>query len=314
MPKSNIIIRFFKEPLVQFLLIGGCIYAAFFLFGEPEEEVSENQIHVDAGRIDAFISEWQKRWNRPPTRQEIDGLVQNYVREEVLYRQAVSMGLGEDDPITRRRMAQKLEFLTSDLAQAIEPEDAALEKYFADNAATYRAPDQITFSQVFFNPDTRKDATVEDAKAELEKLIAAGEPDPETLEAGDRLMLKSYYPSVTEAEISRQMGSGFAEAVMQLEAGKWHGPVLSGFGTHLVYVYDIEKGAMPEFESVKAKVLEAWQDEQRESFNTEFLENLKARFEIVIDELPEERLIDGVAGKAVSGEDDQKALGAEPSS
>ncbi len=110
------------------------------------------------------------------------------------------------------------------------------------------------------------------------------------------------------------MGSGFAEAVMELEAGKWHWPVLSGYGTHLVYVYDIEKGVMPEFEAVKAKVLAAWQDEQRESFNSEFLENLKARFEIVIDELPEERLIDGAAGKAVSGEDDQNTAGAEPTS
>jgi len=306
MPATNPVKRFFGEPLVQFLLIGGCIYGAFALFGAPEENAGENRVHVDAARIESMISQWESRWKRPPTRQEIEGLIESYVKEEILYRQAVTMGLNEDDPITRRRMAQKLEFLTSDLASAAQPAEGELEQYFADNEATYRAPDQVTFSQVYFNPDDRKNTTIEDAKAELEKLRAAEKPDPATLEAGDRSMVKSHFASADQTDITRQMGGGFAESVMELEPGQWHGPVLSGYGVHLVYVFEAEKGAVPELTAVNDKVLQDWHDEKREQFNAEFVESLKSRFEILIDELPADRLIE-VTGKEIDKNETQPA-------
>ena len=106
-----------------------------------------------------MVTEWTKRWNRPPTKAEIDGLIQQYVRDEMLYRQAVAMGLDKNDPITRWRTVQKLEFLTNDLAAAQKPSDVELEQYFADNEADYQAPDEITMFQIFFNPDRRKDTT-----------------------------------------------------------------------------------------------------------------------------------------------------------
>jgi len=298
---SNKVTRIFKEPLVHFLLLGACIYGAYALFGAPEQTDSDKSIRVDAKRIDAFITEWQSRWNRPPTKQEIDGLIQQFINEEVLYRQAVAMGLNENDPITRRRMAQKLEFLTSDLAQAQQPKDDELEKYFQENLDSYRAADLITFLQVFFNPDKRDEKTLDDAKKTLKELQAAGEPDPEKLEAGDRFMLQNYFKSADEAGVRRQLGSGFAASLMKLEKGKWHGPVLSGYGVHLVYVYQIQKAPAPALEKVKAKVLEQWHKEKREQFHADFLENLKNNYEIVIDDLPADRLIDGPAGK--KGED-----------
>ena len=138
---SNKLTRLFTEPLIQFLIIGACIYGAFALFGTPEEDFRDTRVHVESARINAFISEWESRWNRPPTREEIDGLIQSYIKEDVLYRQAVAMGLNEDDPITRRRMAQKLEFLTSDLAMMVQPDEGELEQYFNDNSEAYRTPD-----------------------------------------------------------------------------------------------------------------------------------------------------------------------------
>ena len=173
---SNKLTRLFTEPLIQFLIIGALIYGAYAMFGTPEEDFRDTTVHVDAARINAFISEWESRWNRPPTREEIDGLIQSYIKEDVLYRQAVSMGLNEDDPITRRRMAQKLEFLTSDLAMMVQPEAGELEQYFDDNSEAYQAPDRMTFRQVFFDPDSRGDSTLEDAAEALLKLQAAGEP------------------------------------------------------------------------------------------------------------------------------------------
>ncbi len=292
---KNRLTRLFTEPLVQFLIIGACIYGAYALFGTPEEDFRDTTIIVDANRIDAFIGQWESRWNRPPTRQEIDGIIQQYVREDILYRQAVAMGLNKDDPITRRRMAQKLEFLTSDLAMMKLPAEGELEQYFQDNQAEYRAPDQISFSQVFFDPDAREEATLDDAAEVLVQLRSAGEPDTQTLEAGDQFMLQGYFPSVTEAEIARTMGSGFAQAVMQLEPGQWHGPVLSGYGVHLVYVYDFQAAPPPVFEDVQATVLEDWHAVQTEEFNAAFFEALKENYDIIIGEVPADRLTDGAA-------------------
>ena len=288
---SNKFTRLFKEPLIQFLIIGAAIYGAYAMFATPEEDFRDTLVHVDSNRINAFISEWESRWNRPPTREEIDGLIQSYIKEDVLYRQAVAMGLNEDDPITRRRMAQKLEFLTSDLAMMVQPAEGALEQYFADNSEAYRAPDLMTFSQVFFDPDSREDSTLEDAAEALLKLQAAGAPTEESMQMGDGFMLQSDFVSVTATEAARQMGTGFVEAVVLLEPGSWHGPVLSGYGVHLVYIYSYEKSPPAEFEDVQAAVLENWQFEQREQFNADFLENLKTRYEIVIDEIPAERIL-----------------------
>ena len=111
------------------------------------------------------------------------------------------------------------------------------------------------------------------------------------MQVGDGFMLQSDFVSVTATEAARQMGSGFVEAVVQLEPGSWYGPVLSGYGVHLVYMYSYEKSPPPVFEDVQAAVLENWQFEQREQFNADFLENLKTRYEIVIDEIPAERIL-----------------------
>jgi hypothetical protein len=284
--------RLFKEPLIQFLILGAAIYGAYALFAAPEDDYRDNVILVDSGRIDSMISEWERRWNRPPTRDEINGLIQQYVKEDVLYRQAVAMGLNEDDPITRRRMAQKLEFLTSDLSGLQEPEDGELEQFFEDKRETYRDPDMISFSHIFFDPDAREDATLADADALLAQLKEQGEPGQEVGQMGDRFMLQTYFASATEQDIRRQLGSGFSEAVMKLDPGRWHGPVLSGYGVHLVYVYDHFVAPPPVFENVQAQVLQDWHESRREKFNADFLETLKQRYEIVIDELPADRLLE----------------------
>jgi hypothetical protein len=300
-----------KEPLVQFLLIGACIYGADALYGAPDEDVVDRTIVVDAGRVEGFISDWERRWNRPPTRQELDGVISAFVREDILYRQAVAMGLDEDDPVTRRRMAQKLEFLTNDIALFREPAAGELQQYFQDTKELYREPDLITFSQVFLDPDARDATTLDDAAALLAQLRAAGVPDPATLDAGDRFMLRDYYPQVTELDIRRQLGSGFSEAVMQLEPGQWHGPVLSGYGVHLVYVYSREETLPPVFVDVQQTVLENWQAEQQEKFQVEFFESLKSRYDIVIAEPPADRLIEGRANATI---DEKSGSKAEPAS
>jgi hypothetical protein len=276
--------KFLREPLVQFFFIGMCIYGAYALYGTSEEDFENNTIVVDSGRIDLFISAWEQRWNRPPTKQELNGLINQFIREDIFYREAIAMGLDKDDPITRRRMAQKLKFLTRDIASLKEPANGELERYFEENKDQFKADDLITFSHVFIDPDKRGEATLDDARLLLSELQAAGSSDVNVSGLGDRFMLQNYYPQKTELEIRKQFGSGFATAVMQLEPGQWHGPVLSGYGTHLVYVYALDIAPLPVFEDVQASVLQDWQEEQQEEFNEAFFESLKSRYEIVIED------------------------------
>jgi hypothetical protein len=193
-------------------------------------------------------------------------------------------------------MAQKLEFLTKDIALVKKPEEGELEQYFADNVDLYRAPNLITFSHAFLDPDVRDKTTIDDAATLLKQLQAAGAPDAKTLTAGDRFMLKNYYARVSELDIRRLLGSGFATAVMKLEPGKWHGPVLSGFGVHLVYVYDRQETPPPQFADVRQSVLKNWQEKQQEKFNADFFNGLKSSYDIVISEVPEDRILDGKKG------------------
>jgi hypothetical protein len=309
---SNRLTRLFKEPLLQFLIIGAAIYGTYALFAAPEDDYRDTVVLVDSNRINAMISEWESRWNRPPTRQEIEGLIQAYIKEDVLYRQAVAMGLNEDDPITRRRMAQKLEFLTSDLAQLQQPAEGELEQFFEENRESYRDPDLISFTQIFVDPDARGDATLEDAAEILAQLVAAGEPTEETTQLGDRFMLQNYFASATEMDVRRQLGSGFSEQVMKLEPGQWHGPVLSGYGVHLVYVYSFLPAPLAEFEVVQARVLEDWHTLKREEFNEQFLESLKSRYEIIVEELPADRLLDTQIEAAREGERNDDAAAIDP--
>lgn len=274
------------EPLIQFLFIGLCIYGAYAFYGVPDEGAENKTVTVSSERIGAFISGWESRWKRPPTNQELTGLINQFIREDIFYREAMAMGLDRDDPITRRRLAKKLEFLSKDIASLKEPVAGELEQYFENNKEKYKIPNLITFAHVFIDPEKRRDATMDDAAKLLAHLQSTGPPDENTFRQGDRFMLQNYYPEKSELAIRKQFGSDFASAVMKLEPGKWHGPVLSGYGIHLVYVDTLTIAPTPLFKEVEEHVMQNWLSDQQEQFNEVFFENLKSRYEIVIENAP----------------------------
>jgi len=276
--------RLAREPLLHFLAIGACIYGAYALFGEKPEEASPETIRVTAGEVAWMADSWTTKWGRPPTEAELLGMIRQRVRETAYYREALAMGLDKDDVIIRRRLTQKLEFLTQDLATATPPSDEELKAYFDQHRDEYRAPDLITFTHVFLDPDKRGDATLDDAKAIKAQLVARGEDAARKGEAlGDRFMLQNYYPERSQAEISKLFGSEFARSLFELEPGDWHGPVLSGYGTHLVFVHGLATAPDPEFTAVKQRVLQDWGTKKREEFNEKFTEGLLSGYEIIVE-------------------------------
>ena len=284
---SNKLSRLIREPLLQFLLLGSGIYALFFLYGEPPQEDQDRSIVITTDYVNSLSASFAKRWNRPPTGEELSGLVTEYIRESLLYREALAMGLDKEDHIIRRRLAQKLEFLTNDLVKLAPPEDTVLEQYLQDNLDQFRDSDLLTFTQIFIDPDKRGDSALADADALMAELQSAGPPTRQTLEAGDRFMLQNAWLNAPFREIQRQMGQEFADAAMLLESGRWHSPVLSGYGIHLVYVTEHIVASDPLLADVRESVLTEYTREQTEKFNAEYLNVLRSRYTIIIEDPPE---------------------------
>jgi hypothetical protein len=292
---NRIFRKLIREPLVQFLIVGAGIYGLYALWGVPPQEEQDRTVVITEDHVSSLATGFAKRWNRPPTNEELLGLVREYVRETLLYREALTMGLDKDDHIIRRRMAQKLEFLTNDLVKLSPPDDAVLQQYLDDNMARFRAPDLITFSHIFIDPDQRGDETLPEAELLLGELRLAGAPDANTLDLGDRFMMQSHFAEVPYREIQRQMGSGFADAVMLLEPGQWHGPVLSGYGVHLVYVSGTIKAGDPALDDVREDVMNEYFRDQTEKFNAEYLEALMERYEVIMEDPVKTDPEDGVS-------------------
>ena len=276
--------KLLREPLVHFMFIGAVIYLLYGVFAEPVAEETDKTIVVSAGEVEWMQTSWQKRWNRPPTDAEFDGLIQQYIRETVLYREALSMGLNKHDQVIRRRLAQKLEFLAKDLVALTPPTEEELQAYFVKHQDRYQKPVLYTFTQVFIDPDKRGDATLTDAEKIKAALIKQGDAIDNAGALGDNFMLQNYYPEKDQIEIQKQFGSGFTESLLKLSPGQWHGPVLSGYGVHLVYVNNITEPPIPVFAEVRERVMQDWKSDKGEELNEKFYASLRDQYTIVVEE------------------------------
>jgi len=164
------------------------------------------------------------------------------------------------------------------------PSEEDLVAYFEAHKDRYQEPALYTFTQVFIDPDKRGDATLDDAEAIKATLIARGDAIEGAGALGDDFMLQSYYPEKDPLEIQKFFGSGFAESLVDLSPGQWHGPVLSGYGTHLVYVSSIREPLPPVFAEVRERVVQDWTTERSEELNEQFYANLRDSYTIVIEE------------------------------
>ena len=180
-----------REPLLHFLLVGAALFLLFhFLSGGRSE--APREIVVGEARVEALAENFAKTWMRPPTAQELKGLADDYVAEEVYYREAIAMGLDRDDTVIRRRLRQKMEFISEDLASAVQPTDAQLQEYLERHADKFVRASRLTFQQVFFSGEKRG----QDASRDAERLLAelqAGRGPANPLDAGDPTLLPAVH-------------------------------------------------------------------------------------------------------------------------
>lgn len=273
--------KWLREPLLHFLLIG---FALFLFYGYKNDGYVDydNRIVISKADISRLQMLWEKKWQRPPVPIELQGLIEQRVREEVLYREALAMGLDLNDSVVRRRLAQKLEFISSDLINQIEPTDAELEEYLAANPEKFEVPGRISFVQIYMNADNRGANAEKDALELLDQLTQAGS-NVDVYNAGDASMLGQQHARLSHYGVARVFGTEFADRLFTLSVGAWQGPVRSGYGVHLVLLEDKTAATQPGLAAVRDNVRNEWQAEQRRSFDEALYKTLRQRYEIVIE-------------------------------
>lgn len=277
--------RLLREPLVQFAVLAGLLF--FFLSGSETSEtlVAENQIVISSAEVDRMAMAWVKTWQRPPSGDELDGLIREAIREQVLYREALALGLDRDDVVIRRHLRQKYEFVTQDLAYDTNPDEGTLRAFYAAQPERYARSAQLTFSHILFSPDRRGEAAAADAVQALVDLESASDPQAADL-LGDATSLPPGFTAVSGHEVEAMFGPGFATALLEIEPGRWAGPVASSYGLHLVWLSDKVPGDVAAFEEVRQRVRDDWVYDQRVSANEAVFQQLLARYEVVVEPAP----------------------------
>ena len=267
-----------KDPLTHFLLAGAVLFVLYSLVSEPVSERDSNRIEITPERLEQLAASWQAQWRRPPTERELTGLVEDFIRQEVLYREAVAMGLDQDDTIIRRRLAQKLEFLAEDLGGQVEPDDASLAAWYADNASEFAEPARLSFEHLYFSRETGDDPIAR-ARATIQQLSDTDGPaDPKL---GDPFLLEYTYEDLGQRQVAALFGMRFAEQIFDLQPGRWSGPVESGYGQHAVRVTRLQEGFTPDLADVREKVLNEYMRQQRQAANDAVYEQLRDRYDVV---------------------------------
>ena len=275
--------NFFREPLVHFLVLGVGIFILFSAVGEVREEKSD-QIVVSATKIENLAKLWKRTWQRPPTQQELEGLIEDHIKEEVLYREALALGIDQDDTIIRRRLRQKMEFLVEDVASGVEPTDAELQVFLEKNPTEFRVQARVSFSHIYLNRERRGAFVHRDAEHLLRELgNSNGRVDPAKL--GDPFLLPHEFQSLPETEVVKLFGQPFSARLLELEPGRWTGPVQSGYGVHLVLLRERTEGRLPELAEVRGPVLRDWLADRRRKANEAFLQRLREKYTVTIEKV-----------------------------
>lgn len=266
----NIMTKILQEPLLHFLLIGALL---FLVYGMVNTEQDETEIAIDDNLINELAAKWELKRSRQPTLAEINGMVEKYIEQEILYREALAMNLDHNDEIVKRRLAQKMEFISDGLAESLQPTEEVLIAYYEKHKENYQKDPIYTLQQVYFSNDKRTDAVADATNA----LVAES---PESL--GDNISLPAAYTDASAFLIARDYGSAFANSLDSLETGKWSGPITSGFGIHIVYVQEKKAAGHYTFEEAVDKVVVDYNFDASNEFKAELITTFLKNYNINI--------------------------------
>jgi hypothetical protein len=300
-PSPSLTRRWLHEPLLHVLLIGLALFVLYYALnpGAGQREDS-NRIVITADDLAQIQIAWMAQWHRPPTPEEMHNLLDGRIREEVLSREAMALGLDKDDTIIKRRLAQKMEFVMEEASSLREPADDELRNWLAQNEQRFATRSLVTFRHLYFSPDRRGAHARDDAAEALRKLAGKPEETPELERLSDRFMFQDFFAERSPDQVANIFGTSFAQALPGLEPGKWRGPIESGLGWHLVWIESTIPGRVPPFEEVEASVKSEWMDAQRADGKRKIFDHMRARYQIVLPEATRATPGDAVAHAAAA--------------
>lgn len=271
---------------MHFLTIGALLFVLYAVT-RTADEPTHDTITISAAQVALLQEQWEQQWQRPPTPQELQWLIDQHIREEILYREAKALGLDRDDTIVRRRLAQKMEFLVADVATLIEPSEEELQVFFAERSEQYQQPAKVSFTHIYFNPDERRGHTQQDAERNLQALRTEKHFPQRAPERGDRFMLHSDYRQQTQTEVAREFGQPFADRLFDSPPREWFGPVESGYGLHLVRIEEQTASTLPSFATVRSRVRDDFVANKRREANEAAYLRLRERYTVSIVQDPD---------------------------
>ncbi len=278
--------RLLSEPLLYFLLAGAALFAGHRWL-HPETGADVHRIVVTPDDVQQMSVAWLASGRPAPTPEQTRHLIDAWVREEILFREALALGLDQNDTIVKRRLVQKMDFLAEDLSALREPTPEELQAWYRDHGDRFAQPPLVTFRHVYFSPDRRGGPAEAEAAATRGRAELDGKPidAPETTTVGDRFMAQDRYPERTPDDVAKDFGPAFADALFALPLGSWQGPIASGFGWHLVFVDAVVPRRVPDYDEVEDAVRTAWVAAQREEWKRETYAAMRSRYEVVLPEV-----------------------------
>jgi len=271
--------RLLGEPMLHFLVMGIALFAAYQWMAPVD--AGGGRIVISQGVVEDLVTQHVAAKGREPSSTELNHLIESYIRDEVLYREGVKLGLDRDDIVVKRRVRQKVELIAEEDASTRTPTDADLSAYVAANPARFVQPAILTFEQVFLGPSTSGPAVVVISQA-----LRNG-TDPEALGKPTLLPLRM---TRTPADlVARDFGDAFAAALEKAPVGEWAGPIDSSFGAHYVRVVDRTPAAAPQLAAVRDQVVREWENERRQRARTDAYAKMRGEYEVSIEAKPAER-------------------------
>lgn len=271
-----------REPLVHFVAFGAAVFALATLVDRPAAG-APNQIVVTREQVERLTADFTRFNRRPPSPEEQQGLIREYLHEEVAYREALALGLDRDDPVIRHRLRQKVEFLFDDVGGLAEPTDPQLETYLRQHPGAFRHAASVSFEQIYLDPQ-RRGATLAADAAALRDGLNRGTID--ALTHGDPFVLDDRFEGVPASEIAALFGESFATALEEAPLGRWQGPIQSGYGPHLVRVGARTPADVPPLAEIREAVRREWMNTARQETRAKLQASLLARYSVTVEEAP----------------------------
>jgi peptidyl-prolyl cis-trans isomerase C len=271
--------RLFASPLTHFLFVGFLIFISSYYITKRRDA---HKIIIDKAVVEKLITAWQTQFGKMPTDRELKIATDDYVKQEVLFREAETLGLNKEDEIIKRRLQQKMAFILKDNIVVPDPSESVVEEYYKKNSTKFSDAPKVSFTHIYFTVDN---GSAEQAKQRANTILRTLEKDGlrRAPELGDRFMLLYDYNDINKTDATGLFGaSPFTDSLFTVKENQWTGPFLSGYGWHLLYVNKRLQKTTPPLNEIKDRVMESYKNDKLEEMDNEAIEKLIEKYSIEI--------------------------------